>query len=122
MAFNDDMASLYDCYKYAAKSGDELDSMVLANAKQRYGSVYEAGSVGGSGAKSVGRNPDSIFREATEEHEGVHTVTYSQGIKQFGGETADFARWWNDPVNWGNDEMAAYGAANRYLQMSLDWL
>jgi hypothetical protein len=118
-----DAANLYKAYQNAADRGDMLDDWTMSNLRQKYSSLRVSGTTSGStGSVDCSDNPDPIFREACEEHEGVHHNTWRNGIGQFGGTTPAFEQWWKNPVNWGNDEIAAYGASTRYFQLALGWL
>ena len=123
IAFDQDVSNLYETYGGAVEDVPQLEKWVGSNLEQRYQGVYTSGTTNvTTGAIDTNYSSDSIVREAAEEHEGVHTRTINEGLRQFGGQTPEFKQWLYNPVNWANDEVAAYGASIKYYQMSLDWL
>ena len=123
IAFDQDVANLYDAYGGAAEDVSQLERWVDSNLQQRGYHVYTSGETNTTtGAVSTNYDSDSVVREATEEHEAVHKATINQGLQQFRGQTPEFRQWLYNPVNWAADEVAAYGASIKYYQMCLGWL
>ncbi len=109
--------------KPGVTSGTAVDNCVDASLAAQGIRTQVAGATGSTGAVTITPTPVSqcqpLLDKGTEIHEGVHHATALRMERRYGAGTPALDAAWNNPNNWIDDELKAYGAEIPFYREAL---
>jgi hypothetical protein len=101
----------------ANKNSDDIEKAVNDSLAAQGITTSVAGTTDTSGNVVVKKSKGPCARvkeKDTEAHEGFHQKTQQSMEAKYGKGTAEFNKHWDDPKEWAQDEVGAYGAGNQF--------